>query len=334
MSAPELRPNDEPPTLAPRPYQILALTGGGYRGLYSAAILVALEEEAGRPLHQVFDMIAGTSIGGILGIGLSCGVSACDLFDAFLDNGDAIFPTYYRIKGKRVFPRIRLGAFGARYSSKGLATTIDAVLAKSDKKVLGDALATLLIPSIEVLSDSHVLFEHGVGDQTVLLRDIALATSAAPTYFPEHAIGDRLFIDGGLVANAPDIVAMTRALARGHALENIRIVSLGTAGAVGGHAARKTRSPGFLLDGARLFALTLQSQQKLSLDLAQQALGKRHIRLDKAPSAEEAKAAGLDKVTPAAASTLQNLARETIGKARTQHAAQFRDILNRSSARL
>jgi len=330
MSAPELRDSATPPVLAPRPYQILSLSGGGYRGLYSAAVLAALEEEAGAPLHTVFDMIAGTSIGGILAVGLSAGVPAGKLFDAFLANGRAIFPRSHRIRGVAVFPRIRFGAFAGRYAAKGLADTIDAVLAQAPGRIaISDTLATLLVPSIDVLAESYALFERGVGDQTVALRDIALATSAAPTYFPEHAIGSRLLADGGLVANAPDIVALCRALARGHALEDIRIVSIGTAGDVGGRAARKPGSPGFVFSAKRLFEMTLQSQQKLSIDMARQALGTLYLRLDKAPSADQAAAIGLDRVDLKASATLQNLARETLGAARVDHAAQFRDILGR-----
>ena len=73
-------------------FQILSLSGGGYRGLFTAEILARLEEQADRPIGGCFDLIAGTSIGGIIAIGLGVGRTATDIRDAFLDNGEAIFP--------------------------------------------------------------------------------------------------------------------------------------------------------------------------------------------------------------------------------------------------
>jgi len=65
------------------PFQILSLSGGGFRGLYTATLLEKLEKEADKPLSEVFDLIAGTSIGGILAIGLAAGVKASKLREAF-----------------------------------------------------------------------------------------------------------------------------------------------------------------------------------------------------------------------------------------------------------
>ncbi|HFD87592.1 MAG TPA: hypothetical protein ENJ35_07945, partial [Gammaproteobacteria bacterium] len=68
-------------------YRILALSGGGYRSLFTARILAKLEDHIGRPLNQAFDLIAGTSIGGILAGGLAVGISAAKLADSLQDRG-------------------------------------------------------------------------------------------------------------------------------------------------------------------------------------------------------------------------------------------------------
>jgi predicted acylesterase/phospholipase RssA len=60
--------------IASKPYQILGLSGGGFRGLYTAKLLEILEVDANKPLSQVFDLIADTSIGGILALGLAMGI--------------------------------------------------------------------------------------------------------------------------------------------------------------------------------------------------------------------------------------------------------------------
>jgi patatin-like phospholipase/acyl hydrolase len=73
-------------------FQILTLSGGGFLGLYTAAVLAELEERSGRRLSECFDMFAGTSIGGIVALGLAAGRSATDIRDAFIEHGPRIFP--------------------------------------------------------------------------------------------------------------------------------------------------------------------------------------------------------------------------------------------------
>src|SRR5258707_15736584 len=94
---------------APPPFQILCISGGGYRGLYTAALLEELEKRAGKPLAQVFDLIAGTSIGGVLGIGLAAQIPAATFRKTFEENGATNFPRAYQIKGHSVFPRLGTG---------------------------------------------------------------------------------------------------------------------------------------------------------------------------------------------------------------------------------
>ena len=96
----ELKRDHLPGVAAPKPYQILCLSGGGYRGLYTAAILVHLEREAGNLLAQVFDLLAGTSIGGILTLGLAEGIPATALASSFEENADLIFPSYRMLNGR------------------------------------------------------------------------------------------------------------------------------------------------------------------------------------------------------------------------------------------
>lgn len=74
------------------PFQILALSGGGYLGLYTAEILARLEAKAGKPLARCFDLVSGTSIGGILAIGLAFEIPAPDMRDMFVRKGDSSSP--------------------------------------------------------------------------------------------------------------------------------------------------------------------------------------------------------------------------------------------------
>ena len=189
-------------------YQALCLSGGGYRGLYTAILLEELERRAGKQLRECFDLIAGTSIGGILAIGLAAGIPAHSLRLSFEKHGSAIFPKTNRILGLKI-PRLSLPAFRHRYSNDGLRETIKTILNDPGEKLtMTDAGPSLLIPSVNATTDAAAVFRTSSSDQNLTLVDAALATSAAPTYFPEHAIGDENFVDGGLIANAPDLLAI------------------------------------------------------------------------------------------------------------------------------
>lgn len=74
-----------------RDRHLQSLSGGGYRGLFTATVLAAAERVGGRKLASCFDMIAGTSIGGILAIGIACGVPATDLAALIREHGTSIF---------------------------------------------------------------------------------------------------------------------------------------------------------------------------------------------------------------------------------------------------
>lgn len=108
-----------------KPFHILALSGGGFRGLYTATVLKHLEEQLGGPLAHRFDLICGTSAGGLLALGLAAEIPAEQLQAMFEQDGVRIFnrPTGMRrilgplkrakyspdglsVKGKRIFPRV------------------------------------------------------------------------------------------------------------------------------------------------------------------------------------------------------------------------------------
>jgi patatin-like phospholipase/acyl hydrolase len=75
------------------PFRILSLSGGGFLGLYTACVLAELEAQARKPIAECFGLIAGTSVGGIIALGLAKGSSAKSVRDAFIKNGPDIFST-------------------------------------------------------------------------------------------------------------------------------------------------------------------------------------------------------------------------------------------------
>ena len=92
----------------PPDFHILALSGGGYRGLYTATVLRALEQSFGTPISQKFDLICGTSVGGILALGLAAGIKTEELQDLFVEQGGQIFG-YRRRRPSPVRLNFRVG---------------------------------------------------------------------------------------------------------------------------------------------------------------------------------------------------------------------------------
>lgn len=329
MSQDELNRDNLPRLVAPKPYQILCLSGGGYRGLYTAALLEKLEAQAGKPLSQVFDLVAGTSIGGILALGLAAGVATRDLAAAFEQNADNIFPKHRIIFGKKLLPRFAYGLFRARYPQTGLKQTLETILGSKAQAKVQDLSTKVLISSVELNSGSPRIFRSSDASCGTPLVDIGLATSAAPTFFPQHLVGDAIVVDGGLVANAPDMLAIFEALQH-EQLADLRLVSIGTAGREGAKAYRKQRSPGVIFGGKSTFFLTLDAQEKLSVQAAQDLLRDRYVRLDADPSQEERESIGLDVTGVVASKTLRMMADRTWNIEFERHEATFRDILNRT----
>jgi patatin-like phospholipase/acyl hydrolase len=83
------------------PPLVLALSGGGFRGYFTALVLAKLEEQLGRPCYKIFNLIAGTSIGGIIAVGLAFGIPARRIAEIIAKSGPAIFPPNRRRSSRR-----------------------------------------------------------------------------------------------------------------------------------------------------------------------------------------------------------------------------------------
>jgi patatin-like phospholipase/acyl hydrolase len=190
------------------PFKILSIDGGGIKGLYSSSILEKLEEYYGKKSFECFDMICGTSTGGLIALALSVGKSAKEISTMYKEKGEIIFPRRFgKILGQ-LFVR-------SKYSNKNLRKCLCEFVGD---KTIGDSLNLLCIPSFNYTDSTPCVFKYdhkegGLGrDNSKKMVDIGLATSAAPTYFPISQIGNHQFIDGGVWANNPAIVGLVEAL--------------------------------------------------------------------------------------------------------------------------
>lgn len=179
-------------------YMILSIRGGGIKGLIPACILADFEERNGVRCRDAFDLIVGTSTGGILALGLSRGIKATSIRDMYLEQGPSIF--------KRRFWS-RCGLFGAKYDLNNLRRALDGVFGRDS---LGECAKVMVCAT--AVDTGRSAFIKSWKTPHISIVEAACATSAAPTYFdPVRIDGFGLLADGGIYANNPASFALTQA---------------------------------------------------------------------------------------------------------------------------
>ena len=276
--------------------QVLALDGGGLRGIFTAATLAAWEEDFDTSITDHFDLIVGTSTGGIIALALGLGVPPAEVLSIYRDHGDRIFP--------------RAGRASHQWLRRLLQPRYDAVELRAvlqdrfGDQLLGDSRVRLAIPSYDLAADHVHLFRtpHHPDlrrDWRVLAVDVALATAAAPTFLPAHQIEAHRLIDGGVWANNPTLVGVAECFDRlGGERGRIRVLSVGTTSEI-----RERRAT---LDNGGLFAwrsdgldVMLRGQGLAATNHAQLILGRSNVVRVDAPTPE-----GLHKLDSVTASDL------------------------------
>jgi len=209
-----------------RPFYILSIDGGGFRGLFAAHLLKRIEEEWNFDWRDRLGLFAGTSTGAILAAGLACGLSAKRLAQLYSTLGQSVFSRRFRSR----LDILKLCT--SKYSSARLGRELERVFGEV---TLGEVEVPLILPSVDIGNGVvHVLksrYHDGfIRDPDVRVSDAVLASSSAPTYFDPHVLeGTYQLVDGGLWANNPSLVAVIDAQYRlGVDLADVRVLSIGT----------------------------------------------------------------------------------------------------------
>ena len=207
-------------------FQILSLDGGGAKGVFAAAILAGLEEDVGSPVLDHFDLVTGTSAGGLIALGLGAGKTPREIVEFYVKEGLKVFP------GPRWMRNIR-HVFKAKYDRDGLERAVRAVLGET---LLGESRVPLVVPAYDLAENDVYIFKtphhpRFRRDWKVPMWEVAMATSAAPTFFPAFRLGNSgiRLVDGGVWANNPAMVGVVEAVSLfGCELSEIRVLSIGT----------------------------------------------------------------------------------------------------------
>lgn len=205
--------------------RVLSIDGGGIRGIIPALVLAELERRSGRRTFELFDLIAGTSTGGIL----ACALCAPDPLPAeqlvalYEDEGPNIFD-------RTIWQRVRSadGLLDEKYDAAALDAAVERYL--SDKR-LGDARPDLIVPAYDTAVPGPHFFKSSEAREDpeldVPLSEVARATSSAPTYFEPLRAGERSLLDGGVFAVNPAMCAYAEVLRHRPGAE-VMLLSLGT----------------------------------------------------------------------------------------------------------
>jgi hypothetical protein len=223
-------------------FKVLSIDGGGIRGVIPAVILQHIEAQKGKPISELFDLIVGTSTGGILAAGLAVRgatakkpkFTATDMLDLYAKHGSKIFDRSFW----RGITSVG-GALDETYSHKPLEKLLEKYL---EKKTLKDCVVPIVATSYDIERREPYFFKTRRADQpgrNHLLTAAARATSAAPTFFEPaevKSIGQkpvtRYLIDGGVFVNNPAMCAYVEAIDQmredGREGEEMLLASLGT----------------------------------------------------------------------------------------------------------
>lgn len=233
-------------------FRILTVDGGGIRGLIPALVLAEIEARLGREtgeearISDYFQLLSGTSTGGLIALSLTAPdpdrpgrplVSAAELASLYLEDGPGIFRRSLRQRLRTLW-----GLTGPKYTLDPLER---AVRRRLGDGLLAEALREVVVASYDMTGREPYFFKRwrarepaeSVGAEVerrnVPFVDAALATSAAPTYFPSHELSGRALVDGGVFAANPVIAAIAEALKRTDepaalSTDDLLVVSIGT----------------------------------------------------------------------------------------------------------
>ncbi|HNQ03557.1 MAG TPA: CBASS cGAMP-activated phospholipase [Thiobacillaceae bacterium] len=256
-------------------FKVLAIDGGGIKGLYSAKILSLFEAELQRArgdgvrVVDYADLICGTSTGGLIALALALRIPAEKICAFYEQKGPRIF------QGSQGLPALlRQTFFGGKFSDRPLREALEEMF---QGHTIGDSACLLCIPTYDFTHGTYEVFkfDHEEGQlsrhNSLPMVDVALATSAAPTFFPlaqiEQENGTQ-FVDGGVWANNPSLVGLAEALryfvGPGKSFAHLNLLSVASLNCATGKAPLLKRRRSFLQWAPELFDLPLIGQSEFT----------------------------------------------------------------------
>lgn len=290
--------------------RVLSLSGGGYQGLFTALNLARFEEENG-PLTDSFDAFVGTSIGAIIAAAGAVGLPIREVVATFESQGEKIFSSRPPPVGVRASIRdISRYLWNAKYDGHHLAVILRRYCGDTR---LGDLNRPLLVTAVRLRDGEPVLFTRE-SHPDALLREVVLASAAAPMVFPPVRVGPDLYADGALFANCPDALALDYAVRDlGADPDRVRLLGVGAMNHSPPLGEPEDANMGIIDWTARnrIFRTLISAQATHAERTVRAVLGDRYARVDAAPQKSESLVIGLDVATAAARGAIHAAADRT-----------------------
>jgi uncharacterized protein len=266
------------PEKGKREFKILSIDGGGIKGLYSSTILEHFEGKFNCLLSDYFDLLCGTSTGGLIALAASLKIPMAKVSEFYQQEGPKIFPKQKAFWLPQVFgKKITLGDikqvfWGGKFSDEPLRKALEEIFGE---RKIGESNNYLCIPTYTVTEARAWVFKkdhHDLDrDDKARYVDVALATSAAPTFLPLAEIpyyDHKQFIDGGVWANNPTLTGLIEALkffvGAGKEFDSIKILSISSLSVAGGKPPGLKRRRSFWNWKKDLFETSMTGQSQFS----------------------------------------------------------------------
>ncbi|NJM20690.1 MAG: patatin-like phospholipase family protein [Richelia sp. SM1_7_0] len=266
-------------------FKILALDGGGIRGVVTARILQEVQELIGKqPLNEYFDLIAGTSTGAIIAAGLAIGKKPEELREIYQQRGREIF-------NASSLRKIMALLHGSKYSNQGLIKVLQEELREEItlRQVSEISRAELLILAYDTFYRNTTFFtskaEPNRWFNDMKLWEICTSSASAPTFFPPYEFtwidpnhpenGEWKFphVDGGVGANCPAMAALCHVMGeRNYSIKDISILSIGTGRTTKPHEYKNMKEWGTLGWGKNIPDVFMGSQTQITTDTCQEII--------------------------------------------------------------
>lgn len=340
-----------------QPFRVLTLDGGGMRGLYTATVLFMLARhfarQRGEKIEDIdigakFDLIAGTSTGGILAAGLAAGVKIEQIIDLYKKAGKKIFPPLNcQPEGLLLLQWILRFFRKPSAKQEHLKSELESIFGT---KTLGDIYKdrgiALCIPAVNATRQKPRVFKtpHNsrfTRDPLLPIVDVCLATSAAPFFLPLATVPHPdtpdtpdICVDGGLWANNPVLVGLVEALEVAKPEQPLEIISVSTCSPPTGQSISANeccRGAWHWKFGSQALLMSLEAQAEGHFEVAKIIARnlKRECTLIRlphdTPPKEDSKHFGLDRAYDKALSILENQAKNDFNMIVSKIEAQDND---------
>lgn len=273
-------------------FDILCISGAGALSVFAARVLAHMEDAAGEPLARRFHLIAGSSCGALLALGLAREFPASDLVRLLRQRVPEVFDGRPSI-GRADIAKAKRELWRAQCDGQAWRSTLTAAL--GEKTRLSQMMHPVMVSAYDVSLGRPRLIgapfaSGGYGRQDLLAVDVAMAATAAPALFPVAELDGQKMVDGAVFAPSPDLVVLREAIHRLDApMHRIRMISIGSLTGRFRLPAQSRKDMGLLswsADG-KLPALVMASQQQFAVEMMRDLLGDHYLRIDSlAPDSE------------------------------------------------